>query len=211
MLNSIVQERGLVPFPAHTSERVYMREIRKAAPLPAALSRWQDTVDSMLVGVDTEGPIYLMIDQGVVKAGNAHRRPGVHIDGYWIPSIQAHGDGKHMAGGWDTGDGRWKNSPGSGWDTGGGWKTGIYSAPEALILASSISAARAFAGQFDGRPGEGGDCSHVDTSALLEVPMRAGVAYAGNVTMLHESLPIATDCLRTVVRLSVPGWSPELH
>ena len=93
MLNSIVQQRGAVTFPAHTGERVYMREFRKSTGLPAHLSRWQSTIDAMLDGVDTDGPIYLMIDQGVVKATSSHRRPGLHIDGYWNPAISAHGGG----------------------------------------------------------------------------------------------------------------------
>jgi hypothetical protein len=60
-----------------------------------------------------------------------------------------------------------------------------------------------------GLPTDGGECSHIDTTDLQEVVMQAGFAYAGNVAMLHESLPVPMDCLRTVVRLNVPGWSPS--
>lgn len=196
MLNSIVQQRGAVTFPAHTGERVYMREFRKASGLPADLSRWQRTVDAMLDGVDTDGPIYLMIDQGVVKSASSHRRPGLHIDGYWIPGMQAWGHGgwvTQMTGGHDTG--RHLTSSDA-------WPD------EAIILASDVSASRAMSGWFDGLPGEGGDCSHIDVSGLQDIRLAAGTCYAGNVTMLHESLPVAADCLRTLVRLNVPGWSP---
>lgn len=191
---SIVQQRGQVPFASYSGERVYMREFTKRQGLPIDLTRWQSTVDAMLDGVDADGPIYLMIDQGMVRAGSSQRRPGVHIDGYWIPSIQAHG-GRHMTGVWDNG-------------SGGRWKTCNFSHPEAIILASSVTAARAFAGEFDGAPSEGGDCAHINTTGLRETVLKSGFAYAGNVTMLHESLPVTADCLRTVVRLNVPGWSP---
>lgn len=192
-MQSIVQERGAVTFPTFTGERVYMREIRKSAPLPFDLARWQPTVDAMLDGVDTDGPIYMMIDQSLVQLGNTQRRPGLHIDGYWIAAKGRHGGGGGHAGAWDTGGGQWKNCN--------------FSAPEALILASDISASRAVIGEFSGVVGDGGDCSHIDTSNLSEIILGAHKVYAGNVTILHESLPVSQSCNRTLVRLSVPGWS----
>lgn len=194
-MKSIVQQMGEVPFPQHIGERIYMREFRKKDGLPFDLARWQPTVSAMLDGVDTDGPIYLMIDQGLVRAGASQRRPGVHIDGYWLPEVQAHGGG---GGGGHIGC--WKTD---------GWAHADFRDAEAILLASSVTAARAFSGEFVGQPGEGGDCRHIDLSELAEVPLLAGRAYAGNVTMLHESMPVARDCLRTVVRLNVPGWSPS--
>ena len=191
---SYVEQRGKVNFPEFTGERVYMKEFYKEKGLPSELSRWQSTVDSMLEGVDTDGPIYLMIDQGVVKGGTSHRRGGLHVDGYWNPRISDHGGAKHF--------GSWKT---------GGWVNCDFKDKEALILASSLTAARGYQGIWEGSCGEGGDCSHINTSNLKEVVMHAGNVYAGNVAMLHESLPVAEDCIRTLVRLNVPGWSPEKH
>jgi hypothetical protein len=37
------------------------------------------------------------------------------------------------------------------------------------------------------------------------VVLESGLAYAGNVTMLHESRPLPVACQRTLVRLNVPG------
>jgi hypothetical protein len=42
-----------------------------------------------------------------------------------------------------------------------------------------------------------------------EIILDSGRVYAGNVTMLHESIPVPFDCLRTLVRLNVPGWTPQ--
>ena len=184
-MQSIVQERGRVTFPPHIGERVYMREFYKQDGLPSDLHRWQTTVDAMLDGVDTDGPIYLMVDQGEVRAGKSQRRPGVHMDGYWNPVQQCH-DVKpthvHHATTWPS---------------------------EGLILASTVTACRAFEGEWTGTAGAGGDCSHVDTSGMKEIVLGANRVYAGNVTMLHESLPVGSDCVRTVVRLNVPGWEPR--
>jgi hypothetical protein len=98
-------------------------------------------------------------------------------------------------------------SPAAGWDT--AHLQEVW-APEAVILASSVSACRALVGEWDGPIGDGGDCAAADLSRLEEFGMDAGRAYAGNVTMVHESLPVTADALRTLVRLNTPGWSPEL-
>jgi hypothetical protein len=68
---------------------------------------------------------------------------------------------------------------------------------------------RAFIGEYDDKPNDGGDCSHIDTTGMDAVGMEPGRVYAGHtLTMLHESLPLARDAKRTVVRLNVPGWAP---
>jgi len=193
---SYIREIGPVAFPQWTGERVYMRPFTKAAGLPPHLRRWQSTIGAMLSGVDTEEPIYLMIDQSEVHAGQSQRRPGVHIDGYWIA-----GSGKHgpkppgHCGSWDT------PAP--------GWKHVNFSRPEALILASDVEASRAFLGHWEGEVAEGGDCRAVSLGGLAACNLLANHAYAGNVSMLHESLPVSCVTRRTLVRLNVPGWSPE--
>lgn len=216
-MQSIVQQLGNVPFPTNTFERVYMREFRKADGLPFDLARWQPTVDAMLSEVDTDGPIYLMVDQGLVKAGTTQRRPDMHIDGYWHPAKHAHGGntpggghlpsappspGRHV-----QFSGHGSHSSQAGYS--GGWgSAATYGEREAITLASDIAACRVLIGDFNGAPGEGGDCSHIDLSGLRSIILAPNIAYAGNVTMLHESLPVPMDCLRTVVRLNVPGWTP---
>lgn len=107
-MKSIVKEIGTVTFPNHKMERAYMREFRKETGVPNDLKRWQPTIDQMLAEVDTDGPIYLMIDQGFVKANQSHRRPGIHIDGYWIPELQTHsGGGGHI----HNASGDWRTTP----------------------------------------------------------------------------------------------------
>lgn len=206
---SYVRQIGAVPFPMWTGERVYMRPFTKAAGLPPHLSRWQPTVDAMLKGVETYLPIYLMIDQGEIMAGSTHRRAGVHIDGYWHAEVLAHGQAPYQPPGHGDGPSRPPHHAGSWKDQDRRWKTCDLTHPEGLILASDVAGCRAFVGRWVGEVGEGGDCSAVDLSGLRALPMKASVAYAGNVGMLHESLPLARDAQRTVVRLNIPGWSPE--
>lgn len=76
---------------------------------------------------------------------------------------------------------------------------------ETIILASNVPACRALVGDWGGIIGKGGDVTHLDLSHMREIQMQAGIAYAGNVTFVHESLPVLHDCQRTVVRINVPG------
>lgn len=205
-MKSIVQGRGDVHFAEFTGERIYMREFRKRDGLPPDLSRWQLTIDAMLDGIDTDGPIYLMVDQQRVRAGNMHRRGGVHIDGFWMPEIFTHGSPvpHHST---DPSPRRGNHAIRA---AGHGHGTDAKEWPvEAILLASTISACRAWEGNYDGAIGNGGDCSGIDLSGLNEIGLEAGRCYAGNVTMLHESLPVLQDSLRTLVRLNVPGWEPQ--
>jgi hypothetical protein len=185
VIKSEIRKVGPVTFPAFTGERIYMRPFKQRAGLPKDLRRWQETVDAMLGDLKTEGPIYLMVDQGRVVAGSAHRRPGVHIEGNW------------QAGRWGYGGTVGRH----GWRGRIGW---AEFDPEAVILASDVQGCAAYLGDFDGCSRPGGDCTHIDVSGAKRVLLEPFVSYAGTVTTLHESLPLQHDTVRTVVRLNVP-------
>jgi hypothetical protein len=186
MISKIVQI-GNVSFPSFNEERLYQIPFKKNIPLPEELSHWQPTVDSMLVGVDTDEEMYLMVDQGTVEKGTTQRREGVHIDGNW--EITGHSTG-HRVMAWDTGGGRWSTKN---LTTGG------------IILASNINGTKAYEGEVAGIVGEGGDCSHLDLRGLHTVEMQSNVAYLGNVTMLHEAVPAPQAHNRTLVRITLPA------
>lgn len=222
---SVIESRGFVQFPEFMAERVYMREFRKETGLPEDLIRWQGTVDAMLDGVDTDGPIYIMIDEKVVQPGTSHRRKGLHIDGYWDPSLFAHGGHRSGGGGSHLPTGRHRPiyDGAHGYEPrsistyfpkkkrpvkkSSSWDEATFEQPEAIILASSLSTARGYVGEYEGPIGEGGDCSKIDLKGLSVVPMVADRVYACNVTGLHESLPVNYECKRQLVRLNVPGWT----
>jgi len=256
-MQSIVQQLGTVNFPFFNGDRIHMLTIDRDKPLPEVAKRWQQTIDDMLVGIDHDGPVYLMVDQKEVKANQLHRRGGLHIDGFWVPGtmitggrypeqystmLAGHvtgGGGSHRTGGdgpgrHSTGDvgrhhtndlyeevmgrvhrkqkinERLKHIPKKPEQNAGGQhdthRTNSIDWPnETIILASNIPACRALVGDWGGIIGEGGDVSHLDLSHMREIQLQAGIAYAGNVTFVHESLPVLHDCQRTVVRLNVPG------
>ena len=199
MYKSIVKELGEVQFPEFLGERVYMRKFTKASGLPKDLERWQPTVDSMLNDVDCNGDIFIMIDQTSVQAGNSHRRAGAHIDGYWLEDVQAHGGGGRHS----------RSLLGHHGDYWGNTSFRDFEEPEGIILASDVEACRAFVGDYQGEIREGGDCEDIDKHNMGIISLKQNTTYAGNVTMIHESLPVSFDCNRTLVRLNVKGWTPH--
>ncbi len=204
MTTMIIQSRlrvgAKVSFPSFTGERVYMVPFLQKEGLPKELERWQVTVDAMLEGVESTLPIYIMIDQGALKAGSMQRRGGLHIDGNWIAGSKRHGD-IHSIGAGRHGDihsiginaGKHTHVNGSSY----------Y--PELLILASNVSASRAILGDFVGNVKDDGDCSEIDFHGGESVRLQANLAYCGNVMLVHETLPVTADVERTLVRLNVPG------
>jgi len=214
---SKVIENGSVSFPEFRGEKVYMVPFKQKDGLPAHLNRWQQTVDQMLRGVFTDETIYLMIDEQFVPAGKSHRRPGIHIDGYWNPGLSCHDGGINPSGHSPATPIhrpfptrivpkqnpltkkktpkkktlKWENAP--------------FEYPEALILASNVKASKGYVGEFSGTIGDKDDCSSIQMETLSELHLDANKVYIGNVTFLHESIPVQQDCFRTVVRLNVPG------
>ena len=210
-----MSQRGSVFFPEFIGERLHMLKFYKKEGLPSHVKRWQRTVDAMLDGIDTDLPVYLMVDQSVVDQTGYHRRPGVHVDGYWNDRIRAHGPGHHGVschGGISSHGGT--PTPRHGGvprHCGGssGWDVIDFSSPEALILATDVRACRVYEGEYQGIIGEGGDCSKVDLSKTRALWLNENQVYAGNVGMLHETTRVVPGTQRTVVRLNVPGWTPH--
>ncbi len=218
---SEVRKGNQVTFPAFTGERVYMRKFMRGEPLPVDLARWQPTVNQMLRHIVSSGPVFLMVDQAEVPAGATQRRPGVHLDGYWQEGFSCHGNapqGSHVvipshsrlpAGHRHPNIGGHSHPgthiiPGHRLPQGG---HASFGAREALVIATDVLGCEALVGSYEGAASDGGDCSHLDTAGLKRVAMTPGRSWVGETgSLLHESLPVERDCLRTVVRLNVTNW-----
>lgn len=190
---SYAEPRGHVEeFPEFTGEQIYMLPFED----PSTLGRWSATVMIMLDGVKAPGVKYLMVDQAELGKGDFHRRPGRHIDGHWVADMQMHGN----------------PTPGHSMPPPIRWRIPGHHvftrAKEAIILASDIPACRGYLGAFLGPIGVGGDCDHLPIDHMWPIDLEPNTVYAGNVFFMHESLPVADDCQRTVVRINVPGWEP---
>jgi len=180
-MNSKLNKIGNVIFPDFTGEMAYMVEIQKNKPLPDKYSRWSETINLMLKGIEVDSPLFMTIHQSIVKKGESQRRGGVHIDGNWIESKY-----KTMA-----------------WDAGPSWKTNELE-KGGIILASDCVGTKAYTGKFEGEPEEGGDCSLLNLNDANALILEPNTAYIGNVTMVHESMPSPITQKRIFVRLTMP-------
>ena len=191
MTKSIVYQGNIITFPTWLGEKIYMQEFKQSSGLPENLKqRWQDAVDAMLGNIKTDKSIFLMVDEGIVKVDNLHRRGGIHVDGYWHPNLGNHG-----------GHGGPYHLPKRG--SHGGHRFVGHSS-EILCLASNVLASRAFSGEYEGEPKSGGDCSHIDVRNMDIIPIEPNRVYYGDTgALLHESIPVTSDCKRTVIRLNV--------
>lgn len=193
-INSVVKDIGAVALPTFGGDQLYMHPVDVVTrQLPAAFSRWEDTVSILLDRAQVkEGIVYLTIDEKELTPGKSHRRGGAHVDGVWIPEMSAHGRPGHVVrvGGWEAPTGRWKEA-----SNGGG-----------LVLLSSVEGCKAWAGEFEGEPGVGGDLEHIrgQLDASAATPLRAGNAYLLNVWGVHESVPVTRLVQRSLVRLTLP-------
>lgn len=139
---------------------------------------------------------FLTVDGRIIKAGQTHRRPGPHIDGNYIPGVTDWGGG-----GWKVGDDGRTLTPeahAASYDklTGG-----------VIMLADQLGC-RGWVGNFPGKAGIGGDCSHIElgTGFLLE----PNSIYYGNNQFIHESIPVKKDMHRTLIRINLDQDYPAL-
>lgn len=200
-MQSSVWMGNAVHFPDYYGERVYMQPFNPSKGLPKELHRWQETVDEMLDqfgSVKINRDVYLMIDQSPVFAGHIHRRPGPHIDGYWMPVANDHG---HMSPVYTHGN-PGHNSPSRDDHRNPGRHKGAGKS-ELILMASNITGAKAYIGKYEGEFSEGG-AVEFDLSGMRQIEMCSDVSWIGDVYTIHESIPHDVDGLRTLVRLNVP-------
>jgi len=124
--------------------------------------------------------VYLTIDEKELTLGKTHRRGGAHVDGVWVPEMKAHAEpGRHVIRAVD----------------GGG-----------LVLLSNIQGCKAWAGDFHGEPGEGGDLESIrgQLDAAPSILLAPQNAYCLNAWGIHESIPVAASVQRSLVRITLP-------
>lgn len=181
-----------VDFPAFTGARVLMMPFQLRDPvatLPPTIAAYASAVGAIVAALPIRerghGIAYLTIDEQFVEAGRAHRRPGLHVDG-WAK------DGVPNGGAWGRGGG-------------GGW--GGQSRPgTGFVMAASVTGAAAYLGEFDGEPAEFGDCEALreQTTRCYRLLLLPSLAYACDGLTVHESVPQGFAARRQFLRLSLP-------
>jgi hypothetical protein len=184
MFNSEILDKGQVLLPEFGGVRIMMMPFHvhdARGSLPPSLARWVPTIERLCELCPSHGTGYVTIDEALVRAGETHRRPGLHVDGVGPAGV-----------------GSWAAEPGP------------WGGPGGMLIAASHLGCRAWSQAVDGELRPNGDCAHMadklDASAV--VPMLAGRAYWLGPYCVHEALPMPVDTRRQVVRVSMPSTAP---
>lgn len=184
MMRSYYQSVGPVELPFN-NRQLYMAPIDLQEPLfPAGYTDYETVFLSLCDAVGAySGTAYLTVDEKTLEAGETQRKPGPHVDGRFVPSMN-----------------RWGN---------GGWNHGCNVVPTrmGIIVASSVPLCKAWEGEYEGVPRLTGDCTHIlkNEDVLDEgKTLAANIAYLFSPDCIHESLPAIESCKRTFMRIALP-------
>jgi hypothetical protein len=178
---SHINHVGVLSFPKPNGVRVMMMPVRMEDADTLPIEQWREQFAKLVKMAPVKrGVAYLTIDEALVRAGETHRRPGLHVDGIGP-------DGREAA-----------------WGGGGGY------ASSGMLVAASITGCVGWSQPVDGYPGANGNCEHLRDELLDEKRryLIADNVYECGALAVHEALRMATDVQRSFVRLSLPNDCP---
>ena len=169
---------GPVEFPAFTGSRVMHMPFltREPAATTPNLPQYAAMLTQLCADLPT-GVGYVTVDEAELRAGEHHRRPGLHVDG--VDELGRLGP----------------------WGGGGGYGA------RGLVCASTHVGCRAWDQAFWGSAGKDGDCEHLRPQCGKAIYLQPNVAYAMGGLTVHESVPVQGDCRRQFIRVSLPSES----
>lgn len=178
---SEIRVAGQLRFPAFTGLRIMMMPVRVEDPETVPMVEWRGPfADLVSMAPCKKGTAYLTIDQALVREGETHRRPGLHVDGIGP-------DGREAA-----------------------WGGGGKYASNGMIVAADVVGCIGWNKDFDGYPGPNGDCAHLTDQCepRSAVVFAEGYVFWCGPLAVHKSMRMRRDQARTFVRLSMPGDCP---
>jgi hypothetical protein len=181
-MQSKIEDFGPIELPAYTGVRVMMMPFLMEDPtgtLPESLAGYRPALERVCALASPKSGVgYLTIDEALVRAGETHRRPGLHVDGC----------------------GPYGGDPTPQWPR-------PY-ASNGMFLASSHEGCRGYTQDVEGSPGADGDCEHLRSQLGAGFVMSPGRLYWCSPTALHEALPMPRDTYRQLLRVSMPSAAP---
>lgn len=196
MFSSKIRHLGEVKLPEAHGIRIMMMPFKTEdveGTLPEYLQHYVPLITTLCdFATGPHGVGYLTIDEALVRKGESHRRPGLHVDG--IGPLKTAGGWASDPGGWGGSSyerGPWASEPGGwaaptktyrgGWApepgpwagcgartlpqyTMGGWSSTPAGAwaRRGMVLVSSHYGCRGWAQDFEGYPGPNGVCEHLE-------------------------------------------------
>jgi hypothetical protein len=133
------------------------------------------------------GTAHMTVDEKIVEAGMSQRRPRPHVDGCFMPAVQA-----------------WGHEPGPAWLHDCNNIAVDNYRRMSVIVAASVAGCRAWQGGFDGQPDGMGDLSHIQHLLGDGEVLPAGVGYLLSPDCIHESMVFNQPTRRTFLRIALP-------
>jgi hypothetical protein len=157
-------------------------------------AEFKDIANNLLDGISRHsGTAFLTVHGKKLSAGQTLRRGGPHTDGSFDAKTRSWGEGG--GGGWKIGE----NGPAVGSNS----HARLYAAPTGgIILSSNFESCLGWVGEFDGIPGVGGDCRHIQLNTPFM--LKRDTVYYGNNHFIHESVPVSEDVHRVFARITLP-------
>lgn len=189
--NSKIDTLGQLKLPEFSGTRILMMPflLEDLGSIPGSLYQWTGFLNSLIGRSPCQkGIAYLTIDECQLRAGEIHRRPGLHVDGW-------HDDSN--SGGWG----------------GGGWGSSVEG--EGMLIVASHLGSVGYQQRFLGTPNKFGDCEHLriqinrpyifNNGPTQKIDFEPNTIYRLDGMTVHESIPVKEDCDRQFVRLSMPS------
>jgi len=181
--DSSLQALGKFTFPLFSNVRIQMMpiELGDMESVPYFLKwLWYPAIARLFeLSPIKKGVGYLTIDERFTKAGETHRRPGLHVDG-----IGLWGDG------------------GGAWGAQGFLTVSSHAGCEAYhqeFHGSPIGVEQSVDPIIEG------NCEHLRLQCHGKLRLIPNLVYWMNSLCVHESVPLEQDTSRTFVRLSMPS------
>ena len=176
--------RGTAELPNFTGTRVMMLPLvlGDESSIPDFIKHYASTLTQLFGLAGHKGAVgYLTVDERKLLPGQTLRRPQPHVDGVYHGRMGA-------------------------WGGGGGWG----SVGNGMLVVSNPGACRAWSGDFQGTPGDEGECEHLQNQLSQDehTDLGSNQIYWLDGLCVHESLPVPVEMDRQFVRLSLPNNGP---
>ena len=185
-LNSTYRALPDITLPEYQGRQMYMHTFTAQDPkMPEGFEDYLETVTALCQAVGIGGQAHMTVDEKVVQPGMSQRRPGAHVDGYWLSELCQWGIPS--------------------------WSHYCNNVPVDrmhIIVASSVPGCIVYPGTFNGEPKNDGDLEHIRDQFGEPKLLPAGKGFLLSPDCVHESMIFDQPTQRTFLRIAFSDLLP---
>ena len=183
ILKSSYTDLGPIILPSWQGRQKYMHTFNPQDPVMAdGYSDYLDVVSILCKSAKVESlEAHMTVDEKIVKAGMSQRRPGPHVDGCFMPELQA----------WGHPGGTWAH-----------YCNNLPMSRMSIIVASSVAGCMVYEGNFVGQPANDGDMSHIQDQLGVGKLLLEHRGFLLSSDCVHESMRFDNPTMRTFLRIA---------